>query len=81
MGAKIRIEHNPAGWAEIFKSAGMRELVDQTGRRIAGEAGEHFAYRQSTDDNFTVAGFVSAIDSEGDELEATEKVLTKAVHA
>ena len=80
MGAKIRIEHNPAGWAEIFKSAGMRGLVDQAGQRIAGEAGEHCEYRPSVNDRFTVAGFVSAIDSEGDELEATEKVLTKAVH-
>lgn len=81
MGAKIQIEHNSAGWANIFKSDGMRELVDAAGQRIAAEAGEHFEYRQSSNDRVTVAGFVSAIDEEGDELEATDKVLTRAVHA
>jgi hypothetical protein len=79
MGARIVIEHNSAGWIEIFKSDGMKSVVDAAGERIAAEAGEHFEYTPATKNNFTVAGFVSG-DAEGDELEATDKVLTRAVH-
>lgn len=79
MGAKIRIEHNSAGWADIFKSDGMKALVDSAGERIATEAGEHFYYTPATNNQYTVAGFVSG-DTEGSILEATDKVLTKAVH-
>ena len=79
MGTKIVIEHNSAGWAEIFKSDGMKVLVDSAGERIASEAGEHFSYSPATNNQFTVAGFVSG-DHEGNILEATDKVLTKAVH-
>ena len=81
MGAKIRIEHNSQGWIEIFKSDGMRQLVDQAGERIAAEAGEHFEYSPARNNRFTVAGFVSSSDYEGAYEEATDKVLTKAVHA
>ena len=35
MGARIVIEHNSAGWAEIFKSEGMKAVVDAAGERIA----------------------------------------------
>ena len=42
MGAKLRIEHNSAGWAEVFQSEGMKAVVDAAGERIAAEAGEHF---------------------------------------
>ena len=79
MGAKVRIEHNSAGWIEVFKSEGMKALVDSVGERIAAEAGEHFSYTPGTNNNFTVAGFVSG-DEEGSILEATDKVLSKAVH-
>lgn len=80
MGARIVIEHIGAGWAEIFKSEGMKAVVDAAGERIAAEAGEHFGYTPAEKNQFTVGGFVSG-DSEGDELEATDKVLTRAVHA
>lgn len=81
MGAKIRIEHNSQGWIEIFKSEGMQALVDQAGERIAAEAGENFSYYQAKNNRFTVAGFVSSTNYEGAYEEATDKVLTKAVHA
>ena len=80
MGARIEIEHISAGWAEVFKSAGMQAAVDAAGMRIAAEAGEHFEYTSGTDNQFTLAGFVSG-DAEGNIEEATDKVLTKAVHA
>ena len=80
MGARIVIEHNSAGWAEIFKSEGMKAVVDAAGERIAAEAGEHFSYSPGIHNNFTVAGFVSG-DEIGNIEEATDKVLTKAVHA
>lgn len=80
MGARIQIEHNSAGWAEIFKSDGVKALVDAAGERIAAEAGEHFQYSPAGNNQFTVAGFVSG-DAEGNVQEATDKVLTKAVHA
>ena len=80
MGARIVIEHISSGWAEIFKSEGMKAAVDAAGERIAAEAGgEHFQYTSGTDNQFTVAGFVSG-DTEGNILEATDKVLTRAVH-
>ena len=53
--------------------------IDSILKRIAAEAGEHFSYSPSTHDRYTAAGFVSG-DHEGDMLEATDKVLTKAVH-
>ena len=79
MGAKVRIEHNSAGWIDIFKSEGMKAVVDSVGEQIAAEAGDHFSYSPATNNNFTVAGFVSG-DTEGSILEATDKVLSKAVH-
>ena len=79
MGARIVIEHNSAGWAEIFKSDGMKAVVDAAGERIAAEAGEHFEYTPATNNNFTVGGFVSG-DYEGNVMEAEDKVLTRAVH-
>lgn len=80
MGAKIRIEHNGEGWIQIFKSDEMKAVVDAAGERIAAEAGEHFSYTPAQNNIFTVGGFVSG-DTEGSNLEATDKVLTKAVHA
>ena len=80
MGAKVRIEHNSKGWAEIFTSAEMQAVVDEAGERIAAEAGEHFQYSPATHSNFTAAGFVVADKYSGAYQEATDKVLTKAVH-
>lgn len=79
MSAKIRIEHNPKGWIEIFKSSAMQALVDEAGNRIASNAGEHFRYESAGHNQFTAGGFVGADDYEGAVLEATEKVLSKAV--
>lgn len=79
MGARIEIQHISSGWAEIFKSEGMKAAVDAAGERIAAEAGEHFQYSPADNNQFTVAGFVSG-DAEGNAQEATDKVLTKAVH-
>ena len=80
MGARTVIEHISDGWAEVFKSAGMQAAVDAAGERIAAEAGEHFQYTPATNNQFTAGGFVSG-DAEGNIEEATDKVLTKAVHA
>lgn len=80
MSAKVTIEHISAGWIEIFKSAEMQAVVDSAGERIATEAGEHFVYNQAKNNRYTVAGFVASDDYEGAVLEATDKVLTKAVH-
>lgn len=79
MGAKIRIEHNSAGWVEVFKSPGMQAVVDQAGQRIAAEAGEHFHYHPRYS-RYTVVGHVSSDAYTGAYLEAVYKVLTKAVH-
>lgn len=80
MGARIRIEHNGKGWIEVFKSPGMKSVVDSAGERIASEAGEHFAYYPGQNNRFTVSGFVASDAYTGAWLEATAKVLTKAVH-
>lgn len=80
MGANVVIEHNGKGWIELFKSAEMQSLVDSVGERIAGEAGEHFTYHQADRSNFTAAGFVNSDAYSGAYQEATDKVLTKAVH-
>ena len=79
MAANIRIEHIGKGWIDIFKSDGMRQVVDQAGERIAHEAGEHFAYSGRMG-NFTYGGFVSSNDVEGALMQARGKTLTKAVH-
>lgn len=79
MGAKIQIEHVSSGWIEVFKSAEMQEVVNSAGERIANEAGEHFGYAPAANSRFTAGGFVSS-DAYGAYEEATDKVLTKAVH-
>lgn len=81
MSAKVTIEHISAGWIEIFKSAGMQAVVDEAGQRIAAEAGEHFYYSPAKNSQFTAGGFVSSDEFTGAMEEATDKVLTKAVHA
>ena len=81
MGAKVKIEHISQGWMDIFKSGDMQTVVDAAGQRIASEAGEHFNYSQGQNNQYTAAGFVSSDEYTGDYQEATDKVLTKAVHA
>lgn len=80
MPAKIKIEHNSKGWIEVFTSPGMQNAVDQVGERIAAEAGEHFGYMPGSNNRFTAGGFVSSDEYTGAYQEATDKVLTKAVH-
>lgn len=80
MGAKVVIEHIGEGWRQIFMSAEMQAVVDAAGERIAQEAGEHFNYSPAKNNQFTVAGFVSSDEYSGAYQEATDKVLTKAVH-
>lgn len=80
MGAKVVIEHNGEGWAEVFKSAGMQAVVDEAGEKIRANAGDHFRYDRAQHNRFTAAGFVGADDIEGAYEEAEDKVLTKAVH-
>ena len=80
MAQKITIEHNGKGWAEIFKSQDMQAVVDAAGERIASEAGEHFGYMPGSKSKYTAGGFVSSDEYTGAYQEATDKVLTKAVH-
>ena len=47
MGARIEIEHISSGWAEIFKSEGMKAAVDAAGMRIA----DHGTVLASVDDH------------------------------
>lgn len=81
MAAKIQIEHNGKGWIEIFTSPQMQSVVDTAGERIAAEAGIHFGYMPASNSQFTAAGFVSSDEYSGAYAEATNKVLTKAVHS
>lgn len=80
MGARVEIEHIGSGWMEIFKSGEMQAVVDEAGERISNEAGDHFNYSQAHNNQFTVGGFVSSDEYSGAYEEATDKVLTKAVH-
>lgn len=81
MATSVVIEHVSEGWLEIFKSGDMQAVVDQAGQRIAAEAGEHFNYSPGRNNQFTVAGFVSSDEYSGAYQEATDKVLTRAVHS
>ena len=81
MAAKIRVEHNGQGWIEIFTSPQMQSVVDTAGERIAAEAGPHFGYMPGSNNRFTAGGFVSSDEHSGAYAEATDKVLTKAVHS
>ena len=56
-------------------------VVDEAGERIAAEAGEHFGYMAGSNSRFTAGGFVSSDEYSGAYQEATNKVLTKAVHS
>ena len=80
MAAKVTIKHNSKGWIQIFTSPKMQSVVDEAGQRIAAEAGEHFGYMPGSNNRFTAGGFVSSDEYSGAYQEATDKVLTKAVH-
>lgn len=80
MAAKVVIQHISKGWISIFTSGKMQSVVDEAGQRIAAEAGEHFGYAPGSNNQFTAAGFVSSDEYSGAYQEATDKVLTKAVH-
>lgn|GEM_PF-4231888 len=84
MAARVRIEHIPKGYLEIWKSDGMQAVVDQAGERIAGEAcggysGEWFKYYPKPG-NFTAMGFVSSTGPTGAIYQQRDKALSKAVH-
>ena len=80
MAVKIEIQHNREAWRKIFTSPEMRRLVDETGERIAKEAGDHFSYEQADWADNAAVGVVVADKYTGSIQEATEKTLTKAVH-
>ncbi len=80
MAAIVTVEHIGKGWIDIFTSAAMQGVVDEAGQRIANKAGEHFGYAPGSKNRFTVSGFVSSDKYSGAYQEATEKILTKAVH-
>lgn len=84
MPAKIRIEHVPEGYMDIWKSDGMQAEVDKAGKRIASEAckgytGEWFRYYPKPG-NFTAMGFVSSTGPSGANYQQRDKALSKAVH-
>ena len=81
MGATVRIEHVPAGWIEVFTSAGMQAVVDEAGQRIAAEAGEHFNYHPATHSNFTAAGFVGADEYIAEQEKESAKPAKRAYDA
>ena len=85
MAANVRIEHIGEGWAELFKSDGMRQAVDRAGDHIAANANaahpgghEHYGYMGRMG-KFTYGGFVTSKDYAGAVYEARDKTLTKAV--
>ncbi|MBR2706260.1 MAG: hypothetical protein IKE74_03345 [Mogibacterium sp.] len=80
MASKVTVEHNSKGWIQIFTSPEMQSVVDAAGERIAAEAGDHFGYMPGSNNRFTAGGFVSSDEYSGAYQEATDKVLTKAVH-
>ena len=84
MPVRIRIEHIPKGYMDVWKSDGMQAAVDQAGQKIAAEAnagygGEWFGY-QSDMGNFTAMGFVSSKGPTGAYYQQRDRALSKAVH-
>lgn len=80
MSAKVVVEHNSAGWLEIFLSGEMQAVVDEAGKRIAAEAGEGFEYEPLANNRVTVGGIVHSATQGAAVSEAVDKSLTKAVH-
>ena len=79
MTVRIKIEHLGEGYMEIWKSDGMKAVVDQAGERIAAEAGEHYRYYPKMG-NFTAMGFVSSTGPSGAYYQQRDKLLSRAVH-
>ena len=84
MPARIRIEHLPQGYLDIWKSGAMQGVVDEAGKRIASEAcggygKEPFRY-YAKPGNFTAMGFVSSTGPSGAYYQQRDKALSKAVH-
>ena len=84
MPVKIRVEHVPRGYMEIWKSDAMQAEVDRAGNRIASEAnrgyaGEWYRYYPKPG-NFTAMGFVSSTGPGGAFYQQRDKALSKAVH-
>ena len=81
-GGRVRIQHVSDGWHSILCSSAVAGMVDEVGRGIAGAAGEGFS------DHGHIGGFgggrymgtVDAATKEARMAEATDKVLTQAVH-
>ncbi len=84
MPAKVRIEHIPKGYMDVWKSDGMQAAVDQAGQRIASEAnggygGEWYRYYPKPG-TYTAMGFVSSTGPTGAIYQQRDKALSKAVH-
>ena len=82
----VTVKHSGRGWLEVFHSDGMRQVVRDAADSVASEAnsgspasGEWFrGYIRKG--YCTWLGFVSSTGPTGANYEATDKVLTKAVH-
>lgn len=85
MATKVRIELNHDGWREILSSEGMAKACKQAGEQIVSNTGrpDLFAYRESMlgYGGGRVGGYVYATSYKGNELQATDEVLSKAVRA
>ena len=79
MTVRIKIEHLGEGYMEIWKSDGMKAVVDQAGERIAAEAGENFRYYPRMG-QFTALGFVDSVGQAGAIEQQQFKSLSRAVH-
>lgn len=83
MATKIRIEHISAGYRAVLESPGVSGLVYGKGDQIAAAAGDGFICRHghgSFGGGRPVA-WVGGSDLDAWQREATDKVLTKAVHS
>ena len=77
--------HEPYAYAAALflyhSEAGYRHIPYQIKYHGNIEAGEHFGYMAGSNSRFTAGGFVSSDEYSGAYQEATDKVLTKAVHS
>lgn len=68
-----------AAWAQIFKSDGMKAVVDAAGERISAEAGPYYSYKGHMG-NYAYTGKVSANNKTASIFEQKYKTLSRAVH-
>ena len=47
MASKVRFEFDSKGFREILHYQEVKELVDDTGRRLAADAGEGYEYKSA----------------------------------